>query len=319
MSVGPLLVEIIWTFCIAAFLLYKYGNWSKQHIVVTLSVLIAWYFSLVIIFILPIDVSSTVYRQCLQDHRVIVSTSLPSTLITSPTSFTTAQTVMRHQENDSETIRTTITILPATTVYNKELNNSNQISYHQDGKSCKEPWSYISNQVLPILWRVVYWTSQFLTWLILPLMQSYSQAGNFTVLGKLRSAVIDNAIYYGSYLFIFGILLVYIAASPNLQLDGPKLKVICVTTSNTWGLFLLVLLLGYGLVEVPRSCWNGTKPGFMLNYTYFKAAKLNIEKAEAEDNVEDILDDLRRINEVIRPSHPLRKHVNTIIAKRTGN
>lgn len=71
---------------------------------------------------------------------------------------------------------------------------------------------------------------------------------------------------------------------------SPKLKVICVTTSNTWGLFLLVLLLGYGLVEVPRSCWNSSKPDFLLNYTYFKAAKLNIEKAEAEDNVEDILD-----------------------------
>ena len=56
--------------------------------------------------------------------------------------------------------------------------------------------------------------------LILPLMQSYSQAGDFTVLGKLRSAIIDNAIYYGSYLLIFGILLVYIAASPDLQLDG---------------------------------------------------------------------------------------------------
>ena len=65
---------------------------------------------------------------------------------------------------------------------------------------------------------------------------------------------------------------------------------ILVTTSNTWGLFLLVLLLGYGLVEVPRSCWNSSKRGFMLNYTYFKAAKLNVERSEAEDAVEDILD-----------------------------
>jgi len=56
--------------------------------------------------------------------------------------------------------------------------------------------------------------------LVLPLMQSYTQAGEFTVKGKLKSALLDNAIYYGSYLFICGILLAYIAVKPDLQLDN---------------------------------------------------------------------------------------------------
>lgn len=56
--------------------------------------------------------------------------------------------------------------------------------------------------------------------LILPLMQSYAKAGEFTVRGKLKSALVDNAIYYGSYLFICGVLLIYIAVKPGLQLDG---------------------------------------------------------------------------------------------------
>ena len=54
------------------------------------------------------------------------------------------------------------------------------------------------------LWRVVYWTSQALTWLIMPVTQSYTQAGDFSVRGKLRTALVDNAIYYGSYLVISG-------------------------------------------------------------------------------------------------------------------
>ena len=69
-----------------------------------------------------------------------------------------------------------------------------------------------------------------------------------------------------------------------------KLKVIGVTASNTWGLFLLVLLLGYGLVEVPRLVWNNAKHQYMLSRTYFKIAKQSVEKTEAEENLEDVLE-----------------------------
>ena len=58
MVLGVFLTEIVAAFCLAATLLYKYGNIFRHHIIVTVSVLIAWYFSLLIIFILPLDVSS---------------------------------------------------------------------------------------------------------------------------------------------------------------------------------------------------------------------------------------------------------------------
>lgn len=80
----------------------------------------------------------------------------------------------------------------------------------------------------------------------MPLMQSFLNSGDFTVKGKLKSALIDNAIYYGTYLFICGFLLIYIAMKPEISLDWQKLKAIASSASNTWGLFLLVLLLGYG-------------------------------------------------------------------------
>jgi len=69
-----------------------------------------------------------------------------------------------------------------------------------------------------------------------------------------------------------------------------KLKAIASSASNTWGLFLLVLLLGYALVEVPRGLWNASKPGYTLNYSYFKIAKLSLDKCEAEETVDDILE-----------------------------
>lgn len=69
-----------------------------------------------------------------------------------------------------------------------------------------------------------------------------------------------------------------------------EFQTIGITAANTWGLFLLVLLLGYGLVEIPRSYWNASRHGHLLIKTYFKASKLMTEKADAEENLEDVME-----------------------------
>ncbi|XP_068630261.1 LMBR1 domain-containing protein 2 homolog isoform X2 [Battus philenor] len=265
------IIEIISAFILASTLLYRYGDCYRNHILVTVSVLTAWYFSFVIMFILPLDVSSTVYRQCLQEANA----TSPSLVV---------------HVNDSST--------------------DPPVPSH-----CQKPWSYVPNSVFPNLWRVVYWTSQCLTWLIMPMMQSYSKAGDFTVKGKLKSALVDNAIYYGSYLLICGILLIYIALKPGIYLDGSKIKAIASSASNTWGLFLLILLLGYALVEVPRNMWNNSKKNYTLTYSYFKIAKLSTDKCEAEETVDDILDTLNSVMAAVGPGHPLHRHVETIVQK----
>lgn len=84
--------------------------------------------------------------------------------------------------------------------------------------TCEEPWTNLPERVFTNLWRTVYWSTQFLTWLIMPMMQSYIKAGDFTIRGKMKSALFDNAIYYGSYLLICGILLIYLALK-GIHLD----------------------------------------------------------------------------------------------------
>ncbi|XP_049865696.1 LMBR1 domain-containing protein 2 homolog isoform X2 [Pectinophora gossypiella] len=269
-------VEIIFAFILAATLLYRYGDCYRNHIIVTVSVLTAWYFSFVIMFVLPLDVSSTVYRQCKLENTTNPVTAGPVSV--------------SGIGNESTTVPT-----PAS--------------------QCQEPWSFVPDDVFRNLWRVLYWTSQCLTWLIMPMMQSYSKAGDFTVKGKLKSALVDNAIYYGSYLFICGILLIYLALQPGTSLDGPKIKAIASSASNTWGLFLLILLLGYALVEVPRNLWNNSKKNYTLTYSYFKIAKLSTDKCEAEESVDDILDSLNSVCAAVGPGHPLQRHVETIIQK----
>ncbi|XP_026690403.2 G-protein coupled receptor-associated protein LMBRD2-like isoform X2 [Ciona intestinalis] len=275
MSAGPLVFELIVVFCVAVFLLHHYGRITKQHPAVTVATLVAWYFSMIIVFILPLDVSSTFYRECLQSSRVIENVTDSSDVIAD--------------------------------------NDSNKIIYVAN--TCEKPWSYVKKDTLPAMWHIVYWTSQFLTWLVLPFMQSYVCAGDFSTLGKMKRAVIENAVYYGSYLFIFGCLLIYVAAAPDLSLDMKQLKVILITASNTWGLFLLVLLLGYGLVEVPRGLWHAADNAISMAQTYFKLSKLSTEKQEAVEDLEDVLEEVKKVSSIVRYNHPVRKYVSEIILK----
>lgn len=58
MSYTPIISKILLSFLLTSTVLYRYGNWFRHHIIVTLTVLIAWYFSFLIVFALPLDVIS---------------------------------------------------------------------------------------------------------------------------------------------------------------------------------------------------------------------------------------------------------------------
>lgn len=254
MSGAVLAVVVVVVFFLALFLLQRYGDLRKQQRVVLLGTLLAWYLCFLIVFILPFDVSTTIYKRCLVDNAAT-----------------------------------------------------------SEAKACEQPWSYIPDGVLPVFWRVVYWTSQCLTWLLLPFMQSYARSGAFSRMGKVKTALIENAIYYGTYLLIFLSLLIYVIIKWKFTFS--QLQTVCITAANTWGLFLLVLLLGYGLVEIPRSYWLSSNQAFLLNKTYFKVAKMATEKADAEENLANVMEEVATVHQSVRSNSSLRKQVDTILTK----
>ncbi|CAL8346168.1 unnamed protein product [Lota lota] len=280
MSVAALGVIVVGVFFLALYLLHRYGDFGKQQPMVLFGTLLSWYLCFLIVFILPLDVSTTIYNQC----------KINNALRPDPGSHPGTD-----QAQSNESIPPTSSVL----------------------KVCKEPWSYIPDGVLPVFWRVVYWTSQFLTWLLIPFMQSYARSGAFSRVGKIKTALIENGIYYGTYLLIFISLLIYVAAHPQWYLTWREFQTIGITAANTWGLFLLVLLLGYGLVEIPRSYWLASCHGYLLAKTYFKAAKMATEKAEAEENLADAMEEVASAHESVRNMHDitLRKCVDTILQK----
>lgn len=251
---SSLVVNILLAFLLVIVLINRYANWRKQNIVVTFAVVISWYFSFLIIFILPLDITSTVYRQC-------------------TTQNTTANT------------------------------------------SCVQPLNYVAGDTLPNLWRIIYWSTQFLTWFLLPLMQSYAKAGEFHFKSKLKCALYDNFVYYASFFCLALVLLVYLMIKQLDIFNFQRLKTIASTASNTWGLFLLVLLLGYALVDIPRELWLSGKRRHLLNKAYFKLSKLSVDKSEAEETLHDILDSLQIVDQYVNTNDVLYQYLSTINQK----
>lgn len=58
MSGAALGLEIVFVFFLALFLLHRYGDFKKQHRLVIVGTLLAWYLCFLIVFILPLDVST---------------------------------------------------------------------------------------------------------------------------------------------------------------------------------------------------------------------------------------------------------------------
>ena len=52
------------------------------------------------------------------------------------------------------------------------------------------------------------------------MMQSYTYAGDFTIQGKIKTALYENALWYASYLVIFVGLMLYVIFHPGSHLDG---------------------------------------------------------------------------------------------------
>ncbi|GAU87109.1 LMBR1-1 [Ramazzottius varieornatus] len=276
----------------AVSLLYEYASWKTQHVCVSIAVLLAWYISFLFIFIIPIDVSTTIYQHCLKDQNV-------------------------PRETDDVETHGNISI----TGFDPQTENglsSENISHQRAGRveECDRPWSFVEAGIMLHLWLVVYWSSQLLSWVILPLMQAYAMSGEFTVRRRIGVALKKNLISVGTYLVIFGVLLIYVAVKPNTSLDWDKLYTLEIMASNTWGLFLVVLLLGYGLVEVPRSLWVTADVEHQLNYTKFKLAKVYTEKMDTEETAGTMFEEIKRTSEQISDDNKrLRKFMDVIVSK----
>ncbi|KAL7199804.1 hypothetical protein ACSBR2_021995 [Camellia fascicularis] len=110
------------------------------------------------------------------------------------------------------------------------------------------------NGGISFFWSWSYWSTFLLTWAVVPIIQGYEDAGDFTVAERLKTSVHVNLVFYlcvGS-IGLFGlILLIILRKYRNVTILG-----FAMACSNTFGLVTGAFLLGFGLSEIPKGIWK---------------------------------------------------------------
>lgn len=114
-----------------------------------------------------------------------------------------------------------------------------------------------------------------LTWTIIPVLQEWENSGDLDSTDRMKRSLKVNGVFY-LWMLIGGL----IALGLMLWFDvGAEMGLItflkCMAT--VWGLFLLMVLMGYALVEIPKTLWNNADPKTFLTYLYQKTNDLEDE------------------------------------------
>eukprot|EP01088_Endostelium_zonatum_P022373 TRINITY_DN955_c0_g1_i1.p1 TRINITY_DN955_c0_g1~~TRINITY_DN955_c0_g1_i1.p1 ORF type:complete len:579 (+),score=58.12 TRINITY_DN955_c0_g1_i1:169-1905(+) len=179
-------------------------------------------------------------------------------------------------------------------------------------ESCgNQPASYLAEEPTLAIWRILYWSMYILCWTVYPVLQSYSLAGGFTVFAKFKAAIIENVIIYGVMGTVFLILLIWLVAKADF--DQNSLMLIAIAFANSWGLLLVISLMGHGIVEIPRRLWRESNRYTMMKYYYFQIVSYYDELQSSEEKFEKTLKFVKKIDETVRDNDPWRPYVDQIV------
>jgi len=125
------------------------------------------------------------------------------------------------------------------------------------------------------IWKVVYWSTFLLAWLVLPVLYEAWYAGDFTWRDRIVSALKVNLISYLLIVVLGVIFSAYVMVSAEMSFGA--LAEFLMWGGNTYGLLLVIALLGNGLVEVPRAIWRYRDTGKELQRLQIRAILLDTE------------------------------------------
>ncbi|KAG8470134.1 hypothetical protein KFE25_008555 [Diacronema lutheri] len=140
----------------------------------------------------------------------------------------------------------------------------------QGARACVlPPWGLVSGLVP--FWTFVYWSSMLLGYLMADFLKDVIASGAFTVSGRVRASLRNGALFYVPFTLLGLAFIAYQLSRGSVTLDG--LRAYCKAAANAFSLCLVVLMLGYGLVELPRYLWNKGDVEGQLRYLHFRASE----------------------------------------------
>ncbi|OAD06099.1 hypothetical protein MUCCIDRAFT_159784 [Mucor lusitanicus CBS 277.49] len=184
-----------------------------------------------------------------------------------------------------------------------------------DDKKGRVPFAYVSQHFLFVAWRVLYWTSFCLTWMAIPMMQAYVNTGDFTMVKRLKSAVQVNIRFYSIYVVVGTIGLIYLVFGSGLT-TREGIQSYVMAAANSWGLFLVIVFMGYGLVSVPRSLWYSGSYDRHLFQHYANAARLKEECMDSELEFNELAKTMNAISKRAMMEIPEIRHCINVMNRR---
>jgi len=142
----------------------------------------------------------------------------------------------------------------------------------------------VRNQLYPVF-SMIYWISFFVTWTIIPFQQMVYLSGYFTARDRAIDSLKANGKFYLVASVLYVVLLIYLAALKSLS--PGSIPGLAIGLANLWGLLLSILLLGYGLVEVPRKIWRSSDFEIRMDFLLYKIASVNEQLADARDQLDE--------------------------------
>ena len=148
---------------------------------------------------------------------------------------------------------------------------------------------------------------------VYPIMQTYSMTGEFTFGEKMQTSVKSNLLLYsvmGAVLVVVGIFTII-----KLHISPQNIPDTIAAAANAYGLFLLIAMLGHGLVNVPRRLWRRSRRELNLKRYFFDIARYEAKLYETSDSLKKTLKKVRKASEITTETDSYRKYIDIIITK----
>ncbi|KAJ3695835.1 hypothetical protein LUZ60_001212 [Juncus effusus] len=174
-------------------------------------------------------------------------------------------------------------------------------------------WSTITNHDkagIGFFWSLSYWSTFILTWAVVPLIQGYEDAGDFTVKDRFRTSIHSNLLFYSivGSIGLFGLILLIIMHHNW----GGSIMGFAMACSNTFGLVTGAFLLGFGLSEIPKSIWRNADWTNRQKVLSHRVAKMAVRLDEAHQEFSNAIVVAQATSNQMSKRDPLRPYMDII-------
>ncbi|XP_023750686.2 uncharacterized protein LOC111899037 isoform X1 [Lactuca sativa] len=174
-------------------------------------------------------------------------------------------------------------------------------------------WAAMSDQArggISFFWSWSYWSTFLLTWAVVPILQGYEDAGDFTVMERLKTSLQVNLLFYLilASVGLFGLILL-ILLHENWRGGIIGFAMAC---SNTFGLVTGAFLLGFGLSEIPKGIWSKSDYVSRQKVLSHKVARAALKLDDAHQNLSNAIVAAQATSKQMSNRDPLRPYMDII-------